>query len=194
MFWLGVKETAHVRQICPEQIWTAAGWPREAGFGPWMGQTILVSQPNRDSVRGGLFALTGTQRRTTSFGTSRASPFSPSAAPMFASASCLRGRQFGLELVGQPRAGPAQRGLAHGWAKQSQASPRKPASRSMAAFDPAGNEPRNSTFPALRPSWTRDPRPHPSHFSPRNPAQDPAPPLLPFRNKVTFTPLPRRKP
>lgn len=33
--------------ICLEQNWTAAGWPRAAGFGPWRGQTILHFQPPR---------------------------------------------------------------------------------------------------------------------------------------------------
>jgi hypothetical protein len=40
----------HVRQNRRERFWTAAGWPRAAGFGPWMGQTILVPHANQDSV------------------------------------------------------------------------------------------------------------------------------------------------
>ena len=60
----------------------------------------------------GFFVLVcGNRRRTTLLGTFRASPFGPSAAPMFASASCLRSRRICLEQIRTAEGWPREAGL-----------------------------------------------------------------------------------
>jgi hypothetical protein len=92
----GAQEANHVRQFCQEQNWTAEGWPREAGLVPWMGPTILVSHYSGEPSL---------------LGTSCASPFGPSASPMFAPASCLRSRQNLLERFWTAEGWPREAGL-----------------------------------------------------------------------------------
>jgi hypothetical protein len=100
-----VDETSRVRQICPEQIWTAAGWPRSAlarrgeAHG-WAEQSL----PPRDSAfqrRQRLFAYLAER------GGGRILPGSTN----FPGAN-LDSRRLALERE-------ARKGEAHGWAEQS---------------------------------------------------------------------------
>jgi hypothetical protein len=93
----GGGRTILVRQNCLEQFWTAAGWPRSAqraGVRPMDGTNnpsvnlwLLAPHPEMR------FAFLAERCSGRTLSVTRhicASPFGPSAAPMFALASCFR--------------------------------------------------------------------------------------------------------
>jgi len=114
--------TLSVRQFCLEQNWTAAGWPCSAKRGRvrlMTGRTIPADFTSSPSAKlPGRFAYLaerGGGRTQGLLGTSCASPFRPSAVPMFDYGYCLGRRQFCLE----------QNWTAAGWPEQSPQIPRR---------------------------------------------------------------------
>ena len=116
-------------------LWTAEGWPWSAQRGrvrPRMGRAIPgnVTLPSVPSKQGVLPIWRRGWRGRTHWllGTSWASPFGPSAAPMFdygvlpSSSTILSGTQWTAE--GWPWSAQRGRDEAHGWAEQSRRRPR----------------------------------------------------------------------
>jgi hypothetical protein len=115
-------------------VWNKIGQPKAGpaarsakGLGPWMGPTIPADLTQQCSAPKRRFAYLAEREVWTNpfglFGPSWASPFGPSAAPMFAPASCLRSRQIRRERIWTAeRLAPqraARRDWAHEWAQQS---------------------------------------------------------------------------